>query len=152
MLLALFRYGVIAPLVEQEESAPGEVSRVVREIASHTHHLPGRGPVRVSERTVYVWLRLYRRGGIEALRPLWRKDRGASRVADEPLIERAVTLRKENPERNPRTLLDILKREGSLDGKRIPHRATLDRHLGKRGASRRQMLVLGTKRTIKMHF
>jgi len=152
MLLALFRYGMIAPLVEQEEWAVGELSHVVREIASLTHHLPGRGPVRVSERTVYVWLRLYRSGGIEALRPRWRQDRGTSRVVDDALLERAVALRKENPDRDTRTVLDILKREGSLDGKPVPHRATLDRHLGKRGASRRQMLVLGSKRSIKMHF
>lgn len=152
MLLALFRYGVIAPLVEQEEWAHGEVARVVGAIASHTHHLPGQGPVRVSERTVYGWLRQYRSGGIEALRPLRRKDRGASRVVDKTLLERAITLRKENPERDTRTVLDILKRDGSLRAKRIPHRATLDRHLAKRGASRRQLLVLGVKRTIKMCF
>ena len=152
MLLALFRYGVIAPLVEQAEWALGELSRVVGEIASRTHHLPGRGPVRVSERTVYGWLRLYRRGGIEVLRPRRRKDWGASRVVGDALLERAVALRKENPERDTRTVLDVLRLEGSLEGKPGPHRATLNRHLAKRGASRRQLLVLGTKRTIKMCF
>jgi transposase InsO family protein len=48
-------------------------------------------------------------------------------------------------------LLDILKHEGKLEGEG-PHRATLDRHLARRGASRRQMKVLGEKRTIKMRF
>jgi putative transposase len=152
MMIALFRYGVIAPLVEQEEWAVGELSRVVGEIASNTHHLPGRGPVRVSARTVYGWLRLYRRGGIEALRPRRRKDWGAGRVVDDRLLERAVALRKENPERDTRTVLDVLRLEGSLEGKPLPHRATLDRHLAKRCASRRQLLVLGAKRTIKMRF
>ena len=34
----------------------------------------------------------------------------------------------------------------------MPHRATLDRHLARRGASRRQLRVLGSKRTIRLHF
>jgi len=152
MMLALFRYGVIAAVIEQDEWERGERSRVVREIASQTHHLPGKGPLRLSERTVYSWLRLYRSGGIEALRPCWRKDRGGGRVVDPVLLGRAVALRQENRDRNTKTVLDILRLEGSLDGKPTPHRSTLDRHLKKRGASRRQLHVLGNKRTIKMRF
>lgn len=150
--LALFRYGVIGPLVEQEEYAPGEVTKLVREVAERMHYLPGTGPVRVSERTVYAWLRRYRDGGVEALRPKVRKDRGRARVVDEETVERAVRLRKEVPARWTSTLLDILVREGTLSGEKVPHRSTLDRHLARKGASRRQMKVLGEKRTIKMHF
>lgn len=152
MMLALFRYGVIAPLIEQQEWASGQLSRVVQEIASHTYHQPGQGPIRVSQRTVYAWLRLYRRGGIEALRPRWRKDRGSSRVVDPTFLERAVALRQENPERHTKTVLDILRLEGSLGDRRLPHRSTLDRHLKRRGSGRRQLTVLGAKRTIKMRF
>ena len=150
--LALFRYGVIGPLVEQDCYGPGQVSRLVREIAKQTHYLPGRGAVRVCERTVYSWRRRYRLGGIEALRPKIRKDRGRSRVLNDAVLSRAVQLRKEVPQRWTSTLLDILKLEGTLGGKLTPHRSTLDRHLAEVGASRRQLRVLGQKRTIKMHF
>lgn len=98
MMLALFRYGVVAPLIEQERWAPGERTRVVRQIAACSHYLPGQGPIEVSERTVYAWLRLYRTGGIEALRPCWRKDRGQGRAVDDRLLSRAVALRRENPD------------------------------------------------------
>jgi len=152
ILIALFRYGVIAPLIEQEDFASGEVSALVREIAETTHHLPGKGVVCVRERTIYTWLAAYRSGGIEALRPRRRNDRGISRILTEELIDRAVQLRKEGPERWTSTLIDILTREGALGGKTIPHRATLDRHLASRGASRRQIGILATKRTIKMRF
>lgn len=150
--IALFRYGVIGPLVEQETFAPGEVSEIVRQIAERTHYLPGKGPICVRERTIYHWMASYRTGGIEALRPRRRKDLGTSRVLEQATIERAIQLRKENNERWTSTLLDIIKREGTLEGKSIPHRATLDRQLDKRGASRRRMGVLATKRTIKMQF
>jgi putative transposase len=152
MLLALFRYAVIGPLVERETYAPGEITQLVSDIAGRMHYQPGTGPVKVSERTVYGWLRRFRHGGIEALGPKVRKDRGIRRVLGDEVLQRAIALRKEQPKRWTTTLLDILRLEGTLEGKPVPHRATLDRHLAERGASRRQMRTLGEKRTIKMHF
>jgi putative transposase len=152
ILLALFRYGVIAPLLEGEDFARGAKTALVREIAAQTHHLPGRGPIQVKQRTVWAWLRHYHWGGIEALRPKWRKDKGMPRVLSEQVIQRAIRLRKENPRRWTSTLLDILTRDGTLKRGAVPHRSTLDRHLDRRGASRRRMRVLGEKRTIKMKF
>jgi transposase InsO family protein len=150
--VALFRYGVIAPLVEREEYASGEVTRLVREAAGREHYLPHKGPVGVSERTVYAWIAAYRKHGIEALRPAVRKDRGTSRTIKKDTLDRAVLLRKELPERRTKTLIDILVREGTLPGGVPFHRATLDRHLRRRGASRRRLKTLGTKRHIKMRF
>ncbi|MFC1707824.1 helix-turn-helix domain-containing protein, partial [Planctomycetota bacterium] len=150
--IALFRYGVLGPLVERADLGPGEVSQLIREIAAHTHYLPGKGPITVSERTVYGWLRLYRTGGLEALRPRLRRDRGKSRKLSEEVVSRAVALRKENPKRWTSTVIDILRLEGTLGGSPEFHRATLDRHLDRRGASRRRLRVLGKKPTIKMRF
>ncbi len=152
ILLALFRYGVIAPLLEEPHFACSDKTALIHQIAKQPHFLPGKGPIIVNVRTIYDWLRRYRLGGIAALRPKIRKDKGVSRILSVALIERAVELRKENPKRWTTTLLDILKRDGTLQGKPIPHRATLDRHLSNRGASRRLLRVLGAKRTIKMEF
>ncbi len=80
--MALFRYSVLAPLVEREDLEHGETSKLVRGIAGQTHYLPGRGPLRIHKRTLYTWLRHYRRGGIEALRPRRRRDRGTRRALD----------------------------------------------------------------------
>lgn len=152
ILVALFRYGVLAPLVDQHQLACGQTTALIRQIAAQTHYLPGSGPRVVRERTIYGWLQRYRHGGIAELRPRIRKDKGASRILSGETIDRAVALRKENAERWTSTLIDILKRDGTLQGLPIPHRATLDRHLSRRGASRRLMQVLGEKRTIKMQF
>jgi transposase InsO family protein len=148
--IALFRYQVIATLVEQEleeETVSAEVARIVRD----RHYLPGKGRIRVGKRTVYRWLKQYRSGGIEALRPRWRKDKGSRRKLSTEALERAIRLREENPKRSTTTLIDILVREGTLKGS-IPHRATFDRHLDRRGASRRRMKVLGSRPTKKMVF
>jgi transposase InsO family protein len=149
--LALFRYQVIARIVDASDLARGEVVALVREIVSEKHYLPGEGQIEVRERTVYDWIRAFRNGGIEALRPKLRKDKGTFRALTKEQLERAAQLRRENPKRFTSTLLDILVREGTLKGT-PPHRATLDRHLREKSASRRQLGILGTKRTIKMEF
>jgi len=152
MLMALFRYGLIARLAEEQDFACGGKTAIIRQIVEQTHYLPGKGPIVVGERTIYDWLCRYRSGGIAELRPKIRKDKGVSRILSADLIDRAVALRKENVKRWTSTLIDILKRDGTLQGKVIPHRSTLDRHLSRRGASRRLLRVLGAKRTIKMKF
>jgi putative transposase len=149
MLKALFCYGVIAPLVERQTFAPGELSELVVQLAGQTHYQPGKGPRQITERTIWNWLKAYRQ---ERLTPKLRSDRGLSRVLDEATLQRAETLRRENPKRWTSTVMDILKREGALSGKPLPHRSTLDRHLQARGMSRRQLRILGHKVQIKMAF
>jgi transposase InsO family protein len=148
IMIALFRYGILAPILESK----GDHTGLVREIAGKTHHFPGKGPVTYTERTLYNWLNKYKTGGVEALRPSIRKDCGKSRVIDTEILQRAIQLRKENPKRYTSTIIDIMQREGWFEGKQIPHRATFDRHLDRIGASRSQLQVLATKSTIKMHF
>ena len=150
-MLALFRYGVLAPLAEEREYASGERVRLLAEIAQREHYLPGHGPWRIASRTILGWLARWRGGGIEALRPCRRRDRGTSRVLTPEVLERAIALRKEQRRRKTRMLIDILEREGTIAGLAFS-RATLDRHLRRLGASRRQLGVLATARTIRMEF
>jgi len=148
--VALFRYGVVARLVEA--GAGAAVAARVREIAGESHYLPGRGPVRVSERTVYAWLAAFRKGGVEALRPAVRKDRGESRAVEARVLARAIRLRREQPKRTTTTLLDILVREGTVPDPVPFHRATLDRWLRRKGASRKRLATLSTKPKVRMRF
>ena len=152
ILLALFRYETIAPVVEATGLAQGETQRLIDEIVDRAHYLPGKGPVSVSERTAWEWIRRYRQDGLHGLLPQIRSDRGIARVMEQVLLDRAIQLRKENPQRWTKTLIDIMKREGSFQGKTVPHRSTLDRHLARCDMSRRRMKVMGAKRTIKMQF
>lgn len=150
--IALFRYGVIAPLVERESFDSGEVTRLIGETAERAHYLPGKGPVAVSTRTAYLWKKLYKQGGIEALRPRRRGDRGRCRKIDDDVLARAVELRQENPKRWTKTLLDVLRLEHKIPEQPAFHRSTLDRHLDRLGASRRRMRILGSRVTTRMQF
>lgn len=148
ILTAVFRYQVIAPLTD--ERALGTLRARVAEIADEDHDHPKLGPLRVSERTLWTWLRLYRDGGLDALRPCRRKDAGTPRAITTAALDRAEALRREEPGRWTRFVQDILVRESLLPSAGAVHRSTIDRHLRRRGASRRQLHVLGEKRTIKM--
>lgn len=77
----------------------GRTVTLVAETAGREHSCPGRGSVRVAERTVYSWARCYREGGLEALGPRRRRDSGTRRVISDPILERAIALRKELPTR-----------------------------------------------------
>lgn len=150
LLTALFRYSVIGPLLDDHE---GKSLRTrVAEQAATPHYHPTEGAVAVRERTLWSWLSTYRAHGIEGLRPRRRSDHGTTRALTPAVLERAEALRRELPSRWTSTLLDILVREGLVARDEAPHRATLDRHLQRQGASRRQLRVLGTQRTIKMQF
>ena len=147
---ALFRFRVIAPLLGP--SAEQSLRERVAERAAHKHPHPCGQDLSVTPRTLWRWLRLQRAGGFEALHPRHRKDKGDVKAVTAEVLARAEALRREVPQRWTSTLVDILVQEGTLTTETAPQRATLDRHLRQKGASRRQLRVLGEKRTIKMQF
>ena len=76
--LALFRYGLIAPLVI--ETLPrGELTRRAQEIAARHYDIPDSKRTTVCVDTLLDWALRYRNGGFEALSPN-RARTGASSV------------------------------------------------------------------------
>src|SRR3989475_5334167 len=88
--IALFRYGLIATLV-LEKLPRGEMIRRARELAEHEYDIPFSDRRQVSVETLLHWAARYRTGGLEALGPQPRSDRGKPRVIPphvDKLIER----------------------------------------------------------------
>jgi hypothetical protein len=136
---AAFRYRLIAEALEVSETA---IARVLTTIAGRPHTDPRGETVRCSVRTLWRYLHAYRRGGLRALQPQRRRDRGQLRAVTPDVIERAVALRREVCSRATRTLLDILVREGRIIRGALS-RATLDRHLRRLGCTRRLLGEVG---------
>jgi transposase InsO family protein len=147
---ALYRYRVLAPLLDTH--APVSLRQRIAQRAAEPHLHPSGEAQTVTSRTLWTWLRHYRHGGLAALHPRHRKDKGQLRALPPEAMARAEQLRRELPSRWTSTVLDILVRENTLPTDKSPHRSTLDRQLRQRGASRRQLQVLGEKRTCKLHF
>src|SRR5207244_11870860 len=102
--IALFRYGLIATLV-LEKLPHGELIRRARELAEHDYDIPFSDRRRVCVDTLLHWAVRYRTGGLEALAPQPRSDRGKARVITAQLAQLIERLKRENPHRNGTTLL-----------------------------------------------
>lgn len=144
----LFRYRLIA---EAAEAAKGARSAILREVVGAEHTGPDGQAVRVSLRTLQRWVKRFKRGGLTALGRAARKDKGRVRALPEAAIARVVALRNEGTWRSTPTLIDIVERAGEV-AKGSLRRSTLDRHLDRRGASRRMLHVLGEKRHVRLQF
>jgi putative transposase len=134
--IALFRYGLIAPLV-LETLPRGELTRRAQQIASRLYDIPHSTRRQVSVDTLLDWTLHYRRNGLSALMPKPREDRGQMRAipdATAALIER---LKRESPHRTGMALLNHLSLTG--DPSAISP-STLYRFLRSRGLTERQLL------------
>ena len=137
--VALFRYGLIAPLVL--ESLPrGELTRRAEEIAARHYEIPGSRRTSISVDTLLDWALRYRTGGFEALAPKLRQDRGQSRTITPQLADLIERLKRENPHRTGTTLLCELALVSGQNQPALPA-STLYRFLKQRGLSARQLLA-----------
>jgi putative transposase len=132
--LALFRYSVLGPLVSRGELPRGELKATLRELAARHYDIPGSRNVHVSEKTIEGWYYAWRRGGIEALMPKPRSDRGQSKIAPE-VQEAILAAKRENPRRSIRGIRRVLEQRGTV-AKDALSRSAIHRLLQAHGLSR----------------
>ncbi len=142
--IALFRYGLIAPLV-LEVLPHGEMSRRARDIAAHEYEIPYSDRTHVSVDTLLNWAGSYRMNGFPALAPKPRRDRGVSRVITPQLAQLIERLKRENPHRTGTTLLRELALSSRSDSPPLSP-ASLYRFLKERGLTERALLNPATAR------
>lgn len=70
--IALFRYGLIAPLLNGQV----DPKSYFEELEGKMHSIPYYGERKIAVKTIKEWLLNYRRNGFEALKPKKRADRG----------------------------------------------------------------------------
>jgi putative transposase len=118
--IGLFRYQLIREAADPELS-PKARGRLVRQLAAQQHVDPSGRVVRVCRDTLDRWIRAWRAGGFDALVPSPRQS--SPRLPAE-IIEMAVALKRENPERTAAQVRRILRAQiGWAPGER-----TLQRH------------------------
>lgn len=69
--IALFRYGLIAPLLNGQV----DPKSYFEELEGKVHSIPYYGERKIAVKTIKEWLLNYRRNGFEALKPKKRADR-----------------------------------------------------------------------------
>jgi putative transposase len=137
--IALFRYGLIAPLI-LETLPRGELTRRAQEIASRAYDIPHSTRRTVSIDTLLDWALRYRRNGLEGLTPQPRQDRGQTRVVDPQTAALIERLKRESPHRTGTSLLRQL--ASAQVREQAPLSAsTLYRFLRQRGLTTPQLLA-----------
>ena len=104
--IALHRWAVIAEAAGPQ-LAPAERGALARQIAARSHAHPDGSSRRYSRGTIDRWLRAWRRGGLDALKPSARADTGVVRAHPE-LFAGAAALRLELPGRPAAQIASIL--------------------------------------------
>jgi putative transposase len=128
--IALFRYALIRQAADDQLSN-AERGRLVRALAARDHQGPDGARVRVGRSTLDRWIAAYRRGGFDALVPARRAGKPLTATA---VLDLAVTLKREVPERTAVQICEIIAR--SSGG--APSARTLQRHFVRVGLDQRR--------------
>ena len=103
--VALFRYQLICPALDPDLSTKAR-GRIVRAIAAESHTGPFGGQHRYSRDSLDRWIRRYRAGGFDALMPSIRQPDSRT---DPAVLELAVALKRENPQRTAAQVARVLR-------------------------------------------
>ena len=129
--VALFRYGLVADLVNLPPGTPGIGARL-RAKAERDYDIPGTNRTRVAAETIRDWVRLYRRGGFDALHPRPRADRGRPRRLSAETAELLISVKAGNPAFSVRAVIDEARRRGVPDDVHLAS-STVHRLLAREG-------------------
>jgi transposase InsO family protein len=133
--MALFRLMVLGPLASRAELKRGEVKTTIRSLAAIRYTIPDSRRTHLSEETIARWYSQWKRGGIEALNPKPRVDKGTTQLS-QTLQSRIIALKKDKPSRSINTIISMIEREG-LVAKDTLARATVHRFLQHQQLSKR---------------
>jgi transposase InsO family protein len=95
--VALFRYGLIADLVQLPLHHRG-LYELLRQKAEREYEIPGTLRRHVAAETMRGWLRDYRRGGFDALVPKVRSDLGSARAIPPHVVDLLCELKDADPD------------------------------------------------------
>ena len=124
--MAMFRYGVIVPLLNLDERHV--LVTEMRLLANRIWILPDGRHRQFAWGTLEDWYYDFQRGGFEALRKGARRDAGTFRALDAAVCERIDQLLQKHPSASGRNIIRILKKERMVVGGR-PSESTIHRYL-----------------------
>jgi transposase InsO family protein len=140
--VALFRYTLILPLIQHDPKRDGSKKALRNSIAATERDIPYSRRRKVSVSTLRRWEKAFRKGGFDGLKPTPRADRGSCRAISPETLDRAETLKREQPLRSARSIIRILSLDTTnpIPEPRLAPR-TLRRQLSRRGATAAQLLA-----------
>ncbi|HBQ12545.1 MAG TPA: transposase [Myxococcales bacterium] len=118
--LALFRLKVIGPLLCGDAMSHGELAAALRELSEARFRPPEAAVSRTyAVSTLERWLYAYRSGGLGALRPRRRSDRGHARALTDAQHELLLDIRRNHPRASASLIVRTLVADGRLAPKSV---------------------------------
>jgi len=145
--IALFRYGIIAPVLH--DSSMGQ-TRYFKEMAQKVFDVPVYGRKKFSWKTFKSWLRKYRLEGFDGLKPKIRADKGDSRIVDQYLDQIIRQKFDEFPSLRVSGLYRMLIEEGLIQAG-SPCEATLRKYIENQNLKPKIELLKPRKKFEKPH-
>ena len=105
--VALFRMTVLGELISRQFLPRGELKGIIYELAQKHYNIPNSRHTQISEKTIESWYYTWKKGGVDALAPKVRMDKGQSKIP-EALQEAIVQAKKDNPKRSLNSLLELM--------------------------------------------
>jgi transposase InsO family protein len=133
---AVFRYGLISEAINP--LAGQKVSQILARTAARVHRLPDGVQRRYDIATLRLWLGKYRHGGLDALLPKPRSDKGQFRSFDDDVAEIIARHRVQHRQVSVKLFWEILHQDGVLPAGVQIGEGTLRRFLKARGLARRE--------------
>ncbi len=111
--IAQFKLAIIAPVIHELYPDPSR-SAYYERITQKPFTLPDGSTARYSPNTISSWVSKYQRGGIDALMPRERSDKGNTRVLPDTAIEEIHRLKQAFPRLNATQIYRQLVQESFL--------------------------------------
>jgi putative transposase len=135
--VALFRYGLIAPLLNGQV----EPKEYLKGLEGKIHSVPYYGERKIAEKTMKEWLLHYRRDGFEALKPKKRMDRGNSRRLSPDDQDHVLEIRKKSLHMPVSVFYEQLIERGEIQKEQISY-STIIRLLKKHNLVGKQIVAI----------
>lgn len=115
--IALFRFGLIAPLLNEQVDPKSYLT----EMANRIHEMPYYGEKRIAAKTIQDWYLRYRKMGFEGLKPKKRSDRGHSRKLSPEDEDYILAMRKNFPQVPVTVFYQQLVHQAEINPKQISY-------------------------------
>ena len=129
--IAVFRFGVIAELVNGARLAHGEKQRLLRDKCARQWTIPFSKRTRIGRSTICDWIRRYEQSGglLASLQPKERVDKGKSRSIDAETAANMICLRNQMPEAGIGVLTETMSRRQLISPGTHLHQSNVYRFL-----------------------
>lgn len=137
--VALFRYGLIADLVQLEPGHRGLYALLTKK-SEFEYTIPGSLRRHVAPETMRGWLRNYRCGGFDALLPRVRADEGSTRSIPPRVADLLCQLKDDNPKLSIPALLKLVRTAHAniVTDEIVLPESTVHRLLARRGLTKKR--------------